>query len=152
MSNKYERNRSHPGRFLMTVPLTFYGPQNMDHIPPFPIRLHCKKQWRIINRHYAFMTVKLVNERNLPFHKPFLIVEVGEGLCPVANSYTLVLFSLFINSFCIDQRNPPLRDVFIRSDDKLCIWRLIPLIFVKRDYERKKSKRVYKFGEHDDCM
>jgi hypothetical protein len=57
-------------------------------------RIHCKKKWRIINPHYAFMTVRSVYERNLPF----LLLEVDKGLCPVANSYTLVLVSLFIDS------------------------------------------------------
>jgi len=55
---------------------------------------YTEKKWRIINPHYAFTTVRSVYERNLPF----LLLEVGKGLCPVANSYTLVLVSLFIDS------------------------------------------------------
>jgi hypothetical protein len=39
-----------------------------------------KKKWRIINPHYAFMTVILVYECNLPFYKSFLLLEVGVRL------------------------------------------------------------------------
>ncbi len=67
------------------------------------------------------MTFRSVYERNLPFYKPFLLLEVGKGLCSVANSDSLILVSLFINSFCIDQRNQPSSDALIRCDDKLCI-------------------------------
>ncbi len=42
--------------------------------------LHCKKKRRIINPHYAFMTVKSVYEPGVPFHKPFFLEKVGKGL------------------------------------------------------------------------
>ncbi len=66
-----------------------------------------KIKWRIINPHYAFMTVKSVYEPGVPFHKTFFLEKLGKGLCSVANSYTLLLVSLLINSSCIDQRTQP---------------------------------------------
>jgi hypothetical protein len=60
-----------------------------------------------MNPHFAFMIVKSVYEPGVPFHKPFFLEKVGKGLWPVANSYTLLLVSLLINSFSIDQRNQP---------------------------------------------
>jgi hypothetical protein len=42
--------------------------------------VHCKKKWRIINPHFAFMTVKSVYEVDLPFHKPFFLEKVGKRL------------------------------------------------------------------------
>jgi hypothetical protein len=51
------------------------------------------------------MTVRSVYEGNLPVYKPFLLLEVGRGLCPVVNSYTLVLISMFINCFRVDKQN-----------------------------------------------
>jgi hypothetical protein len=76
-------------------------------LTPIPPTLHCKKKRRIINPHYAFMTAKWVYESDLPFHKPFFLEKVGKGLWPVANPYTLLLVSLLINSFCIDERSQP---------------------------------------------
>ncbi len=75
--------------------------------------VHCKKKWIIINPHSSFMTVRSVYEHNLPFYKSLLLLEVGTGLCPVASSYTLVLVSLFINSFCVDERNQTVDTEFI---------------------------------------
>jgi hypothetical protein len=39
-----------------------------------------KKKRRMINPHFAFMTVKSVYEPGVPFHKPFFLEKVGKGL------------------------------------------------------------------------
>jgi len=39
-----------------------------------------KKKRRIINPHFAFMTVKSVYEPGVPFHKPFFLEKIGKGL------------------------------------------------------------------------
>jgi hypothetical protein len=71
-------------------------------------------------------------------------LEVGKGLCPVANSDTLILVFLFINSFCIDQRNQPSDTEFIITSNQCVTWGLIPLIYAKRVYEqRNKYKAIW---------
>ena len=67
------------------------------------------------------MTGKSVYQRTLPFDKPFFLKKVSKGLSPGANRYTLVLVSLLINLFSIDQQNKPSTGAFLIDDDKLCI-------------------------------
>ncbi len=62
---------------------------------------------RIINPEKGFITAKSVYQRTLPSDKPFFLKKVSKGLSPVANRYTLVLVSLLINPFSIDQQNQP---------------------------------------------
>jgi hypothetical protein len=61
----------------------------------------------IINPEKGFITENSVYQHALPFDKPFFLEKTDKGLSPVANRYTLVLVSLLINPFSIDQQNQP---------------------------------------------
>jgi hypothetical protein len=67
------------------------------------------------------MTVASVFGRNLFFHKPIFLLQLGERLRPFTNSYTIIIISLIINCFCIDELNQRLDEAFIRGNDKLFI-------------------------------
>jgi len=47
---------------------------------------------------------RIFNPTGIALTASFLL-ELGKGLCPVANSYTLVLVSLSINSFSVVESN-----------------------------------------------
>ena len=91
------------------------------------------------------MTLKLVNERDLPFDKPFFLLKLSKGLCPVANWYTVVAVTLFINSFFIDTRNQPLNTEFNITHNKHINkgWFCSSM---EKDYINKETyARVYQF-------
>jgi hypothetical protein len=49
---------------------------------------------------------------DIPFEKPFFLLETRKRLSAVAECYNLVPVSLFINSLHIDERNQPLKRGF----------------------------------------
>ncbi len=88
----------------------------------------------------------MIYERNLPCYKPFSLLEVGKRLCSVTNSYILVLVSLFINSFCVDERNQPSDTEFILTCNQCVTEGLIPFIYEKRVYEQRHEYKGLLFS------